>query len=249
MEIFDVKTAGENFLQKMRGGVFALLHRLLSEKGHCKGGILIEFTFSIPVCIALLFFIHDHYRFYELQSKIRSSAYLAASMLQQIKNAKTDKQLTKYDFGRIAYASCLNFFHTNTMFYPYPFGIYYDVDFFYVKKISSDKYQYQQCYGSTGGDCTSPSGMNMNCKSISTKTSAEIDAIHPDLLCNNVGEERVLVECCYRRRYAAKFDKRQLGFLILNPKVTKAHDGTTYNFFIYDLVITPKPGLFPGKVE
>ena len=238
-----------NYIKSCGGGVLAFLRRMLSAKDHHKGGILIEFAFSIPVCIALLFFIHDHYRFYELQNKVKNSAYFAASMLQQIKNTKSDKQLTKYDFGRIAYASCLNFFHTNSMFYPYPFGIYYDVDFFYVKKISSNEYQYQQCYGSTGNDCTSPSGMNMNCKSVSTKTQAQVEAMHPDLVCNNIGEERMLIECNYRRYSAEKFNKSQLGFFILNPKTKKAHDGGTNNFFIYDLVITPKPGLFPGKVE
>ena len=93
------------------------------------GGILIEFAFSIPIIILLLLFVNDHYRFYELRNKIKSSAYLAASMLQQLGNTRTDKQLTSSNLSRISYVSCLNFFHTNTMFKPWSLGIYYVVSF------------------------------------------------------------------------------------------------------------------------
>ncbi|MBQ7674714.1 MAG: hypothetical protein IJT36_09465, partial [Alphaproteobacteria bacterium] len=72
--------------------------------------------------ISLLFFLCDHYRFYELKNKLKSSAYLAASMVQHISNTRTDKQLTVNDLARISYASCLNLFHTNTMFNPWPFS-------------------------------------------------------------------------------------------------------------------------------
>ena len=37
-------------------------------------------------------------------------------MIQQIKNNKTDKQLTQNDLKRITCVSCLNFFHTNNLF-------------------------------------------------------------------------------------------------------------------------------------
>ena len=57
-----------------------------------KGGILIEFAFSVPILVGLLFFLCDHYRFYELKNKVKSSAYLAASMVQQITNNRTNKQ-------------------------------------------------------------------------------------------------------------------------------------------------------------
>ena len=80
------------------------------------GGILIEFAFSIPIMIILLLFVHDHYRFYELKSKLKSSAYLVASMIQQLSNTRSDKQLTSTDLAHIVYASCLNLFHSNSVF-------------------------------------------------------------------------------------------------------------------------------------
>ncbi|MBQ7673758.1 MAG: hypothetical protein IJT36_04440 [Alphaproteobacteria bacterium] len=64
-------------------------------------------------------------------------------MIQQITNTRLDKQLTHNDMKRIVYASCFNFFHTNSMFSPYPFGIFYDVYLYYVRKTSDDQYYYQ----------------------------------------------------------------------------------------------------------
>ena len=168
-------------------------------------------------------------------------------MIQQLRNKKSDKQLTSKDFGRIAYASCLNFFHNNTMCSPWPFGVYYNIDFYWVQRINSNKYQYQQCWCSTFS-WTSLGQINGVCGSISEKNLNQIKAIHPDLECTKDGDERVLIDYSYRRRYNAdKFNKSQLGFFILNPKVIKGTDGINRVLFGYKLVITPKPGLFPGK--
>ena len=88
--------------------------------------------------------------------------------------------------------------------------------------------------------------MNQNCKSIVTKSLSEIESAHPDLVCNKDGDERVLIEVIYRK--AIGFDKKKLGFFLLEPQVSKpALDNNSNNAFIYYLVITPKPGLFPAR--
>ena len=166
-------------------------------------------------------------------------------MVQQIKNTKSEKQLTKYDCAYIAYASSLNLFHTNTMFYPWPFGIYYVVNFGYVKRINENSYQFQRSWGSISSN--SPSSMNCSCASISTKTRNEIETIHKDLICNKDGDKRILIECYYRKTGA--FNKNKLGFFLIEPKTKRCWDSTQNNLFIYSLVVTPKPGLFPGKNE
>ncbi len=160
-------------------------------------------------------------------------------MIQHVTNKRTDKRLTKKDIARITHASGLNFFHTNTMYDPWPFGIYYVLDCFYVKRINSNNYQYQQVWGST------KSAKTLNDMgdiwSVKTKTLAQVQAMSPDLVCDTDGEERLLVEALYR----GKGDlKRRLGFFLLEPKNTKGTDG--YNAsFVSKLVIVPKPGLFP----
>ena len=220
----------------MRGGVFTFLHRILRGYKPYKGGVLIEFTFSIPVCITLLFFVSDHYRFYELKNKIKTSAYLLASMVQQIKNSNSDKQITKADINRMVYASCLNLFHTNSMFKPYPFGIYYKTRFHYVKK-ENDNYKYCFWTSDTGnGGFSFNGGMYNSNLTSTTKSQSQVEAIHPDLVCYKDGEERLLIICFYG---AVGFTKSKLGLFLLEPKF-----GDNSNF-VYKLVITPKPGLFP----
>ena len=119
------------------------------SKRHYTGGILIEFTFSIPVCIILLFFVNDHYRLHELKNKLKSSSYLIASIIQQLKNSSTEKQLSLADFAKITYAGCLNLFHTNSMFKPWPLGISFNVGYYWVKRENTDSYKYQNFYVAT----------------------------------------------------------------------------------------------------
>ena len=165
-------------------------------------------------------------------------------MLQQLGNTRTDKQLSINDICRIAFASCLNLFHTNAMFKPYPFGIYFLAYYDFVKKNDNGNYQYQQVWLTTGrGRATTKlfDGMNSGVKSL-TMTPAQVEARDPDLICNNIGEERLLIKCWYGVVNEGKyFKKSQLGLFILEPAL-----GGNGNFS-YSLVITPKPGLFPVK--
>ena len=215
--------------------------------GH-SGGILIEFAFSIPILIIILLFASDHYRFYELKNKLRGSAYLAASMVQQLNNAKTNKQITSFDLARISFASCLNLFYNNSMFDPFPIGMYYDIDYYYVKRINSDSYNFQVCYGSTSIG-HSPNEMSKTCGVVTVKTLAEIQEYDPNLACEKDGDEKLLLECCYRKRKLGLFNINHLGFFLLNPKTTTTRAGSSNNFLVYHLIIVPKPGLFPGRNE
>lgn len=133
------------------------------------------------------------------------------------------------------------------MFTPHPFGIRYVTHFFYIKRINDNSYQYQKCFGATHEATSSIETMDKTCDPIWTKTLAEIQEIHPDLVCNKDGEERVLIECCYRP--LSYKSKKQLGFFLLEPKTMRSPADGSYNFFSYSLVITPKPGIFPGVNE
>ena len=205
------------------------------------GGILIEFAFSIPILISLLFFVNDHFRFYELKNKIKTSAYLAASMLQQLKNTKANKQLTKQDLAKITYASCLNLFHTNSMFYPWSLGILYRVNFYHVKREAQNNYNYFFCSIDTGnGGINFGNGMYISPFVYRNYTQTQVEAIHADLICNKNGDERLLIECCYVQ---VGFFKSKLGFFIIEPKENK-----NLNILMkYKLVIVPKPRLFSEK--
>ena len=228
--------------------MFCQLLRHIFIREAQKGGILIEFTFSIPVCIALLFFVNDHYRLYELKNKLKNSAYMAASMVQHVTNTRTDKQLTKKDLARIAYASCLNLFHTNSMFDPWLLGIYFAIDFDWIKKISGDKYRWQRAWGLTSSG-NSPENMGNGSDgtfayegyegtlSQLVNRYPELKPLQSDLFCYNNGDERLVISCYYRPR---NFNKSKLGLFLMNPSFNN------YDFG-YHLIIIPKPGLFPVK--
>ncbi len=173
-------------------------------------------------------------------------------MIQQITNTRTNKQLTTDDLARISYAVCLNFFHTNTMFNPWPLGIYAAVDYYYVKRLRNDCYQYQQCWSTTSSGGKSPHEMNTSYGQVKTISLNQVKELHADLVCNQDGEERILIDFCYRK-YEIFYNKQKLGLFILSPKIISARHRpnesdnslSICNIFTYGLVITPKPGLFP----
>ena len=169
-------------------------------------------------------------------------------MIQQITNTRTNKQLTIDDLGRIAFVSCLNFFHTNSMFKPCPFGIRPSIRTYYVKRINKNEYQLQICYANTAvtDNTSAPLQMDKNCGKLTTQTLSQIQELHPDLSSDKNGDERVLIIYFY---YPFYFDKSKLGLFLLYPKPaylswTSSSDIILGNF-VYNLVISPKPGLFP----
>ena len=170
-----------------------------------------------------------------------------ASMIQQLNNTRENKQLTSKKIALTAYASCLNLFHNNSAF-TWSFGIVVAVDYWWVKRISSDKYQYQVGWAITSN--ANPTEMGQSCWDIWTASASLIQHLHPDLVCHKDGEERLLILYAYRK--LANFDKSKLGLLILEPNFVETDEYNNLNegnkaIFYSIIVITPKPGLFPIK--
>ena len=224
------------------------LHKHNFNSSFHSGGILIEFAFSIPILIVLLLFVCDHYRYYELKSKVKAGAYFAAAMIQQLNNAKTDKQLTLSDLVRITYASSLNLFHTNSMFNPWPLGLYQAGEYFWVKRINQNSYQLQYCWSTTynWNRDKSPDKMDKSFGSVYTMTASEVEEKYPNLICHKDGEERLLIGCVYKKAYNSI--KSKLGLFLIEPgsKVRSDIHGVCFDYY---MVITPKPGLFPVRNE
>lgn len=113
--------------------------------------------------------------------------------------------------------------------------------------MSNGNYQYQHIFISTGkgGKPHAVNAMSCSIGSVETKTSAQVEEIHQDLVCYNSGEERLFIKCWYANPNANiyPYNKSKLVLFLLEPKF-----GENGNF-VYQLVITPKPGLFPVKEE
>ena len=192
-----------------------------------------------------MLFVCDHYRFYELKDKVKSSAYLAASMIQ-IGNTKSDKQLTLRDMRQITYACGLNFLSVSSnMFKPWPFGVYVMLNCYWVKRINNDEYQYQHTYCFTQQG-TEPHNMDCRVDNVSTIALSQVEALNPNLVCHKNGDERLLVGYYFRK--AAGYNKRKLGFFILEPGNIKG-SAAANSVFVHEIFISPKPGLFPVKNE
>ena len=168
---------------------------------------------------------------------------MAASMVQHVTNTRTDKQLRTRDLARIAYASCLNLFHTNSMFDPWPLGIFFAIDFDWIKKVEGDKYVWQRVWGTTDFG-NSPENMQYGSYNGGELTlnqlvneQPELKPLQSDLFCYNNGDERLIISCYYRPQINKP---KKLGFFLMNPTFG-GYD------FGYHLIITPKPGLFPAK--
>ena len=71
------------------------------------------------------------------------------------------------------------------------------------------------------------------------KNKNQVANYHPDLVCNKDREERLCIVASYRK--IGDFSKSKLGLFILEPKEIDNYQ----SIFMYKIVITPKPGLFP----
>ena len=159
------------------------------------GGILIEFAFSIPLILMLLFFVNDHYRIYELKNKCKGSTYMIASMLQNVHN--TDNGfITIEDAKRITYAASLNLFHNNTMFSPWPLGICISCYIYYFKRISSSCY-YGYYYHNETHQGSSPTSMYDSQNKYTYSSASELTKLHPNLVLEKDGDEKVYIKFFY----------------------------------------------------
>ena len=165
---------------------------------------------------------------------------MLASMVQHISNSRVSKQLKATDIVEMAYACCFNLFHTDTQFKPWPFGVYVVTDWSYVKRINNSNYQSQFCWTSTYLG-SPPNAIDRSIGSVETYSSVD-----SDLMGSKDGDEHLKLTVHYRM---IDFDKSKLGFFFLNPKFTRIYGTTLDDIFSSNIVITPKPGLFPIKNE
>lgn len=206
-----------------------------------RGGVLIEFALSIPIFILVLFLVSDHYRFHELRNKLKNSTYLIASMLQNITNTRRDKHIQIKDLKQIAFSSCLNFFHTDSMFNPWPFGLSWYVKMIYVKKTGNSEYKAFQFEIDTG-ETNYKTIDEISCVCSELTNLTDPTTIDKEMVFYNVNDEKLFINVAFKSKDTSRevgiFNKSRLGLYMLSIQ----NDTFTHNF-----VYTPKPGLFNCK--
>jgi hypothetical protein len=83
-----------------------LWHRILQK---VKGGVLVEFSFSIPLLIMVMFFALDVPLAYRISSKLQRTSELYAQILLNIIEKKPSQKLTENDLKNISKAIGLTF--------------------------------------------------------------------------------------------------------------------------------------------
>lgn len=195
-------------------------------KSRNEGVVLIEFAVCMPVFILILQLMLDHYRFYELKSKIRSAAYLAASMVQNISNCRESQKLTQADFKNICRACSLVIANKenwgNSLF-----ALKMQVN--YLKKSSSTENKgYKFCVSTT------------RCSGSSFGEYEPADTT--DITIDNVGDEIVKIRAfLYPASGSSGGSFKQMNFQLMSPEV-KGNENAK-NPFEYTVTFTPKPGI------
>lgn len=178
---------------------------------------MIEFAFSIPVFLALIYYVHDLPKMKRWYRKTDFVSKQMAQYIQTISQPRTDKKITLMDLinaGRVAY---LTIFPSNTLIpadaYYYPFGYHAFYTIYYVKGLDNGNASviWAVSFAGDGGaniDGYSEARKNGMWYRRSTTKYGEIDRmatkflkgvepskIHPRLTIKQ-GEVKIIVECC-----------------------------------------------------
>ena len=90
---------------------------MLNVTSRCRGVILIEFAFCMPVLIILLFYINDLVRIKRYYSQTEFVGQQMANMIQNISQNREDKSVKLKDIARISYLAWLSVYPGNTRFW------------------------------------------------------------------------------------------------------------------------------------
>lgn len=205
---------------------------LLKNKDY--GVLTLEFAFILPGLAILFYFIVNHYNFYDLKSRIKSSSYLATSIMQNLTNSRADKKLTKADIRRIAFASSLNIFVNDSVFTG-DRGINYKLTIKYGKKTASG-------FEGITIICNTTNKTNPNSIAYSGTSSSSNDS---GVALSAVGDEAMTVTAeLIPASSAATYDTSKMGFKNLTIGLLGASMvANIRGNFKYQVQITPKPGI------
>jgi hypothetical protein len=182
-------------------------------------------------------------------SQVEFGACIAINMIQNITSTRENKRLTLKDLSNITRTSSLNFFPGISMFSPFPLGVRPYTWYYYIKRENGTNYLWAWRARPDNGGL----GTSYECVEYNKNSSVNASNINPKLVCNNNGDEKVLVRYFYTAMDISDY-MAKLAFRFLKPKVPSSWYCDTISFntwkgnnnvFTCDLTFTPKPGLFP----
>jgi hypothetical protein len=258
-------------LQRLRRQIASWLNYVASFRRHfsrSRGSILIEFAFSIPTLLAILYYVLDYPKYEQLKVKTKSSAYMAASMIQNVSRYRESKMITLADIQMINYASFLNYYcgkqHLKTTdSNTYPLGHFSAITLICVQGVANNKCKAIWSLYASGWNAESPLAHKNTLpgnESIATfhsltglqyqhETEVIPTSIHPDLQIQE-GENKIILVASFCAHTNFKYadgtmttanPKRLFGFYMLPLRLPLSGN----NFlFRSTIIFTPNPGLF-----
>lgn len=223
------------------------------------GAVVLELALSIPVFLALLYYMHDVPRLQELKSRSRFVTFCGINMLQNMTMKRADKRVTIADFIRVTCIAEMPFVGGGTAHYSStvsgvsPRQIQNQFTLFYVKGISSTKARIY--WGITNNGCGNPKIRNSAglvtsgtpswqwVTVIKAPIGKDVDqsSIHKDLHLQ-AGEAAMIVDNTFFPRGSLKYNPKKLfGFLIYTPKPPAQNEEGVFHSVV---IFAPKPGLF-----
>ena len=231
--------------------------RLLGK--HSRGAILIEFAFAVPIMIMLLYYIHDLVRLKRFRSQMQFVAHQMASMLQNVSQNRTDKEITKNDIRYVASASYLTIFPGTSQFtvadWTSKYGYNPMLFIFYVKGNSDSTasvvwaQRYHSCDFARDPSTFEQNG-DIRRNTVNNLQNVAPSRIYPSLKIEP-NEVKIIVECAIHystwsaytlsdgRKNSDRTAKEAFG-LYVHP--LKAVNEVTY--FNSVVIFSPRPGLF-----
>lgn len=248
-------------LKDFYGSFFNSLDRLRKSRS---GVILIEFAFSVPVFLALIYYLHDLPKMKRWNRKVQFITYQTAQMIQTISQSRANKKITVQDIKNILHLAFLTVFPGVTKLGTssgLPLGYWPHIWLYYVEGVSDTqaciKWELAVFCNSSSLNSDTTDKQHIRSMIRYTKNSnVSPESIYPKFSIKK-GEVKIIVECalCYDRSYRfsnnAKCSDvsvgRAFGFLIASPTSRSINSGKT-GFFNSIAIITPKAELFDTSV-
>ena len=89
----------------------------MNRKSSKSGAILIEFAFSIPVLILLIFYLHDLAQLAQIETKVKLCGMQMINMIQNVSLRRENTAITRQDYANICSAAFLTYFGSDQKIY------------------------------------------------------------------------------------------------------------------------------------
>lgn len=251
------------FLSNLKNFRCKFFNRLNRFRKSRSGVILLEFAFSIPVFLALIYYVHDLPKMKRWNRKMQFVAYQYAQILQTISANCADKRITAQNIKNVMKMAYLSIFPGITMFQTsrshFPLGYWPHMWIYCIKGVSDTQACFMwevSCYpGDVYFDTDTHSSRHIRSIINYTKgKTVSTSSIYPNLTIKK-DEIKIIIECAIvytddryfsdGRRCDTVSAKSALRFLFASPKSRGIIDG---NFFNSVAVITPTIGLFDENI-